>query len=87
MANTGQRDGQETVFWFVSHPYASITQPLKELKHFEKVQIAAGASRTFHFMIDPERDLSFPNGNGKRILDRGPMVLSAGPSEARFEVK
>ena len=87
VANTGQRDGQETVFWFVSHPYASITQPLKELKHFEKVRIAAGASRTFHFMIDPERDLSFPNGNGKRILDRGPIVLSAGPSEARFEVK
>jgi beta-glucosidase len=87
VTNTGKREGKETVFWFVSHPSATITQPLKELKHFEKASLAPGESRTFRFTIDPDRDLSYPDPTGKRILDRGPIVLTAGTQEARFDVK
>ena len=87
VANTGQRDGEETVFWFVSHRAALITQPIKELKHFEKAAIPAGKSRSFHFLIDSARDLSFPVSNGKRVLNCGAIVLRAGPQQARFEVR
>jgi hypothetical protein len=87
VTNSGRRPAAETVFWFVHHPSASITQPIKELKHFEKAEIAAGASRTFRFTIETDRDLSFPDANGKPILDRGPIVLLAGPRRARFEVR
>ena len=41
VTNTGARDGAETVHWFISDPYCSITRPVKELKHFEKQLIKA----------------------------------------------
>ena len=46
VTNTGARDGAETVHWFISDPYCSITRPVKELKHFEKQLIKAGETKT-----------------------------------------
>lgn len=71
VTNTGDRDGAETVHWFISDPYCSITRPVKELKHFEKQFIKAGESKTFRFDIDPERDFGFVNEDGKRFLETG----------------
>ena len=69
--NTSQRDGLETVHWFVKDPYSHITRPVKELKHFEKKLIKAGESVTFRFEINPLRDLGFVNREGKKYLDKG----------------
>lgn len=71
VTNTGARDGAETVHWFISDPYCSITRPVKELKHFEKQFIKAGETKTFCFDIDLERDLGFVNEDGKRFLEAG----------------
>ena len=71
VTNTGSRDGAETVHWFISDPYCSITRPVKELKHFEKQLIKAGETKTFRFDIDMERDFGFVNEDGKRFLEAG----------------
>ena len=71
VTNTGSRDGAETVHWFISDPYCSITRPVKELKHFEKQLIKVGETKTFRFDIDPERDFGFVNEDGKRFLEAG----------------
>ena len=71
VTNTGARDGAETVHWFISDPYCSITRPVKELKHFEKQLIKAGETKTFRFDIDLERDFGFVNEGGKRFLETG----------------
>ena len=71
VTNTGARDGAETVHWFISDPYCSITRPVKELKHFEKQFIKAGETKTFCFDIDLERDFGFVNEDGKRFLEAG----------------
>ena len=71
VTNVGKRDGAETVHWFISDPYCSITRPMKELKHFEKQFIKVGETRTFRFDVDLERDLGFVDGNGKRFLEAG----------------
>ena len=71
VTNTGSRDGAETVHWFISDPYCSITRPVKELKHFEKQLIRAGETKTFRFDIDLERDFGFVNEDGKRFLEAG----------------
>ena len=71
VTNTGARDGAETVHWFISDPYCSITRPVKELKHFEKQFIKAGETKTFRFDIDLERDFGFVNEDGKRFLEAG----------------
>ncbi|MBD5233332.1 MAG: DUF4886 domain-containing protein [Bacteroidales bacterium] len=69
--NTGSVAGDETVMWFISDPYSSITRPEKELKYFEKKHIEPGKTETFTFTIDPMRDLSFVNSDGRRFLEAG----------------
>lgn len=84
--NTSQRDGLETVHWFIKDPYSHITRPVKELKHFEKKLIKAGESTTFHFEIDPLRDLGFVNREGKRYLDKGEYRIMVGDQSVTIHV-
>ncbi len=71
VTNTGKVEGAETALWFISDPYCSITRPVKELKHFEKKTIKPGETVMMEFQIDPWRDLSFVNADGKRFLEAG----------------
>jgi len=86
VANRGARDGIETVMWFIRDPAASITRPLKELKHFEQAAIPVGGERVFRFEISPERDLSFPDADGRRVLEPGTIQLMVGAQAVSFEV-
>lgn len=86
VTNTGAREGMETVFWFIRDPAASITRPLKELKHFGQASLAPGASRVFRFGIEPMRDISFPDADGRRILEPGEIILLVGDQRASFRV-
>ncbi len=83
VTNTGAREGVETVFWYIRDSAASITRPLKELKFFEQASIAPGASHVFRFVIDPQRDLSFPNADGRRLLEPGAFEVTAGNGHHR----
>ena len=87
VTNTGKTDGQETLLWFVRDHSASISRPVKELKHFEKHFIPAGETYTFRFEIEPCRDLSYPDSDGNRILEKGKFSLIAGDSETGFELR
>lgn len=86
VTNDGTCDGKETVLWYVSDPVASISRPMRELRHFEKQSIPAGESRVFRFEIDPERDLSFPDATGERHLENGTFVLEVNGRRVEFEL-
>ena len=76
--NNSQREGMETVHWYVCDPYSHITRPVKELKFFEKKLIKAGESTVYRFEIDPLRDLGFVNKKGERYLDKGEYQIMVG---------
>ena len=78
VTNTGGRDGIETVHWFIHDKVASVTRPMKELKHFERKEIRAGETVTFVWELDPQRDLSFVDRDGRRHLEAGEFVIYAG---------
>ena len=84
IANTGPRTGKETALWFLSDEIASITRPVKLLKHFEKIELAPGESREISFPIDPERDLSFPGPDGQKRLEPGDFTLSIAGNAISF---
>ena len=84
--NTSQRDGLETVHWFVKDPYSHITRPVKELKYFEKKLIKAGENVTFRFEINPLRDLGFVNREGKKYLDKGEYRIMVGDQSVSIRV-
>lgn len=85
--NTSDVDGKETVQWYICDPVCSITRPVKELKHFEKVLIKAGESRTFTFEIEPYRDLSFVDRTGERFLDGGEYHIIVKDSKAVLNIE
>lgn len=86
VTNAGARDGAETVHWFISDPYCSITRPVKELKHFEKQLIKAGETKTFRFDIDLERDFGFVNEDGKRFLEAGEYHILVQEQTVKIEL-
>ena len=86
VTNIGARDGAETVHWFISDPYCSITRPVKELKHFEKQLIKAGETKTFCFDIDLERDFGFVNEDGKRFLEAGEYNIHVQGQTVKIEL-
>lgn len=76
VVNTGESPGYETVMWFITDPYSSITRPVKELKNFEKRMIQPGETSEFYFEIDPVRDLGFVNSMGEKFVEAGEYILS-----------
>ncbi|MCB0675048.1 MAG: fibronectin type III-like domain-contianing protein, partial [Saprospiraceae bacterium] len=58
--------------------------PVKELVHFEKQLLGPGETRTFRFALDPWRDLSFPDKDGRLQLEDGSFELQVGNLQKRF---
>ena len=84
--NVSDRDGMETVHWYICDPYSHITRPVKELKFFEKKMIKAGEEVLFRFEIDPIRDLGFVDHTGRRYLDKGEYYIIVGQQKETIEV-
>lgn len=87
VTNTGPVSGKEAVLWYISSHASSISRPVKELKYFEKKEIVAGNKCIFKFEIDPMRDLSFPDAEGKRHLESGEFIIHAGDKKVAFELE
>ena len=54
VANIGQRAGDEVVQLYIRDQVASVTQPLKALRGFERVSLKPGERRTVTFTLDPD---------------------------------
>jgi len=85
--NTGDIAGKESVLWFISDLVGRITRPVKILKHFEKVALEPGESRTVTFEINPIQVLSYPDENGDTILEPGRFTVTAGSLTETFYLK
>ena len=59
--NAGKCAGTEIVQLYVSDPVASRSRPLRELKDFRRIELAAGESRIVEFALD-RAALSFCRG-------------------------
>jgi len=56
--NAGKRTGEEVVQLYVRDRVGSVTRPVRELKGFQKIELAAGEARDVSFQLTPA-DLSF----------------------------
>jgi len=91
LANTGTRAGTEVVQVYVRDLVGSITRPVKELKHFERVTLEPGESRTLTVGI-PVQDLAFVGLDGVKKVEPGEFQLwvagdSASGKSVSFEVR
>jgi beta-glucosidase len=53
VTNTGDRDADEVAQLYIHQRYGSASRPVRELKGFERIALAAGESRTVSFTLGP----------------------------------
>jgi beta-glucosidase len=84
VANTGRRVGDEVVQLYVHDDEASVTRPVLELKHFQRVTLRPGERRTVTFDLKPA-DLAFWNVDMHRVVEPGTFTISAGNSSTKLK--
>ena len=62
---------------YVHDLVASIARPVKELKGFERIHLAAGESKTVTFTIGADQ-LSFYNDDMKKVVEPGEFDIMVG---------
>jgi len=75
--NAGRRAGAEVVQLFLSQHVARVTPPMKRLKRFVKVALAAGESRLLRFQLTRD-DLAFTGRDGTRVVEPGTFTVIVG---------
>ena len=84
VANTGRRVGDEVVQLYVRDDEATVTRPVLELKHFQRVTLQPGERRTVTFDLKPS-DLAFWNVEMHRVVEPGTFTISAGNSSKQLK--
>ncbi|CAG9269873.1 Glycosyl hydrolase [Paraburkholderia unamae] len=79
LENVGPREGTEVVQVYVRDQLASSARPVRELKAFARVPLAAGASARVRVTL-PVDMLNFTDGRGERIVEPGDFDLMVGSS-------
>ena len=79
VTNTGSRAGDEVVQIYLHDPVASISQPVRRLRGFERVTLKPGESRTVTFTVD-RSDFGFYDNAGRFVVEPGTIELYAGDS-------
>jgi beta-glucosidase len=79
--NTGGRKGDEVVQLYIHDPVASISQPVRRLRGFERVTLAPNEQRTVTFTLD-KSDFGFYDNRGKFVVEPGQIDVYAGNSSS-----
>ena len=74
LSNSGTKDGEEVAQVYVRDLVGSVTRPVKELKHFERVFLKAGESRQLIVSI-PVKELAFYGLDMVKKVEPGEFLL------------
>lgn len=84
--NTGKVEGKEIVQIYIRDIEASLERPLKELKGFAKVSLAAGESKTITIVLD-DRAFSYYNPDKKAwVAEPGEFEILASQSSRNIKL-
>ncbi len=83
VTNKGNVKAKEVVQMYIKDEIGSVTRPDKELKGFEKIELAAGESKTVTFTITPKM-LEFTGIAMKKVLEAGDYTVKVGTSSKEY---
>lgn len=75
--NTGKYDGEEVAQLYLRDEYASVVQPLKQLKHFERFYLKRGEVKEVKFVLS-ENDFALVDKSLHTIVEPGIFQLMVG---------
>ena len=77
--NVAGPEGDEVVQLYLHDPVASLTQPVRRLRGFQRVTLAPGEKRTVTFTLD-RSDFGFYDNRGSLVVEPGTIDVYAGNS-------
>ncbi|MCW2839357.1 MAG: beta-glucosidase BglX [Aeromicrobium sp.] len=77
VTNTGDVAGDDVAQLYLHDPVASISQPVRRLRGFERVTLEPGESRTVRFTLDAS-DFGFYDNRGEFVVEPGEIQVFAG---------
>jgi beta-glucosidase len=77
--NTGSREGDDVVQLYIHDPVASLSQPVRRLRGFQRVTLGAGEKKTVTFRLDAS-DVGFYDNSGRFTVEPGQIDVYAGDS-------
>jgi beta-glucosidase len=80
VTNTGDREGDEVVQLYLKDLDASCRVPIHDLRGFERITLAAGATQRVSFRLGA-RELSLIDDSGARVLEPGRFRVTLGGSQ------
>jgi beta-glucosidase len=88
--NSGDRAGDEVVQLYIRDDVASVEEPVKSLKGFQRITLQPGETRTVTFKLGPEA-LSLYDSRMRRIVEPGSFTVFVGTNSddvitTRFDV-
>jgi beta-glucosidase len=86
VTNTGDRTGDDVAQLYIHDPVASISQPVRRLRGFQRVTLAKGETKTVTFTLD-KSDFGFYDNRGKYIVEPGTIDVFAGDSSKADQTK
>ena len=81
LTNLSAHPATETLQLYLRDLVASVSRPVKELRGYQRVTLAAGESRVVTFEIT-DADLSFPGPDFKPLVEPGEFEAMIGPNSA-----
>ena len=79
VANTGGVAGDDVVQLYIHDPVASISQPVRRLRGFQRVTLKPAEKRTVTFTLD-RKDFGFYDNLGRFVVEPGQIDVYAGDS-------
>ncbi|PPK99449.1 beta-glucosidase BglX [Parapedobacter indicus] len=86
VSNTGSYAGEEVVQLYIRDLVGSVTRPVKELKGFQKIQLAPGQSQRVVFDLT-EEDLKFYNADLEYAAEAGEFIVFIGTNSRDVQEK
>ena len=84
VANTGSRDGDEVVELYVQHEHSHIERPMRELKGFRRIHLAAGQKATVQFQVPAQQLAWWNTAQQAWEVEHDTVKISVGPSSANL---
>ena len=79
MRNTSSREGDDVVQLYIHDPVASISQPVRRLRGFQRVTLKPGETQPVTFTLDRD-DFGFYDDRAKLVVEPGSIDVYAGDS-------
>jgi beta-glucosidase len=84
VTNTGPRAGDEVAQLYINDPVASISQPVRRLRGFERVTLQPGQTRTVSWTLSRD-DVGYYDNAGRFVVENGRINVYAGNTSSQSD--